>query len=74
MSKEMADCIRIPDILQFLNSEAGKRMQRAAENQCLWKEQPFVLGVPATEIYPEIQSDEMILVQGIIDVCFEEDG
>ncbi len=74
LSKEMADCIRIPDILLFLNSEAGKRMQRAAENQCLWKEQPFVLGVPATEIYPEIQSDEMILVQGIIDVCFEEDG
>ncbi len=74
LSKEMADCIWIPDILRFLNSEAGKRMQRAARNDLLWKEQPFVLGVPATEIYPEIQSDEMILVQGIIDVCFEEEG
>ena len=33
-----------------------------------------MLGVPASEIYPEIQSEEMILVQGIIDVCFEENG
>ena len=33
-----------------------------------------MLGIPASEIYPEIQSEEMILVQGIIDVCFEENG
>lgn len=74
LSKEMADCIRLPDILRFLNSGAGKRMRAAARAGCLWREQPFVLGVPASEIYPEIQSEEMILVQGIIDVCFEENG
>ena len=70
----MVDCIRLPDILRFLNSGAGKRMRAAARAGCLWREQPFVLGVPASEIYPEIQSEEMILVQGIIDVCFEENG
>ena len=74
LSKEMADCIRLPDILRFLNSGAGKRMRAAARAGCLWREQPFVLGIPASEIYPEIQSEEMILVQGIIDVCFEENG
>ena len=39
----------------------------------LWKEQPFVLGVDAREIYSDEQEGELILVQGIIDVYFEED-
>ena len=87
LSKEMADCIRTKDILAFLNSESGRRMTQAAGNGKLWKEQPFVLGVAASEIYPEIYPDiqkrsqetdenrkeETILVQGIIDVWFEEE-
>ena len=35
--------------------------------------QPFVLGMKAKEIYPDINSDEWMLVQGIIDVYFEEE-
>ena len=54
LSKEMADCIRTKDILAFLNSESGRRMTQAAGNGKLRKEQPFVLGVAASEIYPEI--------------------
>ena len=83
----MADCIRTKDILAFLNSESGRRMTQAAGNEKLRKEQPFVLGVAASEIYPEIYPDiqkrsqetdenrkeETILVQGIIDVWFEEE-
>ena len=48
-------------------------MHQAARRGLLRKEQPFVLGVPAEEVYPEIKSDELILVQGIIDVYFEEE-
>ena len=70
----MAQCIRIADILGFLNCESGQRMHQAAARNQLRKEQPFVLGVKAKEIYPEEQSGETILVQGIIDVYFEEDG
>ena len=87
LSKEMADCIRTKDILAFLNSESGRRMIQAAGNGKLRKEQPFVLGVAASEIYPEIYQDiqkrsqeadenrkeETILIQGIIDVWFEEE-
>lgn len=87
LSKEMADCIRTKDILAFLNSESGRRMTQAAGNGKLRKEQPFVLGVAASEIYPEIYQDiqkrsqeadenrkeETILIQGIIDVWFEEE-
>lgn len=72
MTEEMADCIRIRDVLGFLNSPAGQRMKLCAENHALWKEQPFVLGVDAGEIYPQEQEGELILVQGIIDVYFEE--
>lgn len=49
-------------------------MQSAARRAMLAKEQPFVLGVDAREIYPGTENGETILVQGIIDVYFEEDG
>src|SRR5699024_11890890 len=72
LSGEMADCIRTEDILSFLHCESGRRMSKAAATGKLYKEQPFVLGVDAAEIYPDDQSGETILVQGIIDVFFEE--
>lgn len=74
LSEEMAACIRIKDILGFLNCPSGQRMHRAALQSLLYKEQPFVLGVDAQEIYPEETGEEVILIQGIIDVYFEEDG
>ena len=64
MEKEMAECIRIGDILAFLAGGAGRRMRNSAGSGQLFKEQPFVLGMD--------QDEEMILVQGIIDVYFEE--
>ena len=73
LSDEMAACIRPGDILRFLNCESGKRMAAAAGKGKLFREQPFVLGVDASEIYPGDRSGETILVQGIIDVWFEED-
>ena len=56
LSREMADCIRVQDILGFLKCESGKRMHRAACAGTLFKEQPFVLNVPASEVYPEESS------------------
>ena len=67
MTSEMAACIRISDILLFLESSSGKRMSAAAGKGKLWREQPFVLGVE-----PGSQEKEVILVQGIIDAYFEE--
>lgn len=82
LSEEMARCIRPQDILIFLQCESARRMADAARRGSLYKEQPFVLGVDADEIYQErkaeegresSKSEEMILVQGIIDVYFEEE-
>ena len=65
MDDEMGRSIRIKDILSFLQSEAGKRMSQCARKGRLFKEKPFVLGLP--------QDEELVLVQGIIDVYFEEE-
>ena len=73
MSEDMVRCICMEDILIFLKSSVGKRMRACALNEQLWKEQPFVLGVKAGDIYAGEQDDELLLVQGIIDVYFEEE-
>ena len=54
---------------------ARRRVRRAAEAGRLFREQPFILGVPLGEVDPAHQeSRETVLVQGIIDLYFEEDG
>lgn len=73
LSEEMAACIRVLDILKFLQSSVGIRMHNAAKKGVVHAEQPFVLGVSASEIYADDKLEETILVQGIIDVYFEEE-
>ena len=58
----------------FLSSELGLRMQKAEKENRLFKEQPFVIGLPAKQLQPELDSEEIVLVQGIIDCFFEEEG
>jgi len=73
MTKEMASCIQEQEILTFLDSSVAQRMRQASLLGKCYAEQPFVLGMEAKELYPETDSDERILVQGIIDVYFEEE-
>lgn len=72
MTEEMAEAIRTKDILRFLQSDIGSRMQQAARGNALYLEQPFMLGVSVGEIYPDITEEEVVLVQGIIDAYFAE--
>ena len=62
------------DIFTFLNSDTGKRMKRAWENGTLRREQQFVMGIPASMIHEDYKGTETVLVQGIIDAYFEEEG
>ena len=73
MTRDEAAAVRISDIRRFLESDIGLRMERAEEGGRLHREQPFVLGIPAHEIRSCWQSEELVLVQGIIDAWFEED-
>ena len=52
----------------------GKRIQAADERGELYVEQPFVLGIPACEANESFNSSELVLIQGVIDVFFIEDG
>lgn len=61
-------------LLRFFQSNAAKRMAAAAMQGKLYKEQPFVLGIEASRLDPKFPKEETVLIQGIIDVFFEEDG
>lgn len=49
-------------------------MWRAQEQGLLYREQPFVLGIDAKRLDPDLPEGEKVLIQGIIDVFFIEDG
>ena len=74
LSDRQKECIYVKKLQDFISSGIGKRMQTAAEKDVLHKEQSFFLGVPANLVNPEFPPEEMMLVQGIIDAYFEEDG
>jgi ATP-dependent helicase/nuclease subunit A len=75
LGEEDAKCVRIVDIRNFLDSEIGKRMKKAAESGRLFREQPFMIGKKASEIESGWPKEETVLVQGIMDAYFmEEDG
>jgi ATP-dependent helicase/nuclease subunit A len=61
-------------ISQFLQSDLAIRMGKAKENKQLFREQPFVIGIPAKQVNSMVSSEENILVQGIIDAYFQEEG
>lgn len=77
IDQDAAAVVDRKEILMFLHSDSACRIQRAARKGKLKKEQPFVLGVDAERIYgnhAENSGKEMLLVQGIIDLFFEEEG
>ncbi|MDO4614207.1 MAG: helicase-exonuclease AddAB subunit AddA, partial [Lachnospiraceae bacterium] len=64
--------IRIRDLTCFFESELGRRLTAAAGQNLLFREQPFMLSVPASELRDEWPEDEQILMQGTIDAWFTE--
>jgi ATP-dependent helicase/nuclease subunit A len=74
ISEEGAKSVWTPDITAFLASDVGQRMGAAFRRGQLTREKPFMMGVSAKELDPLFPEDEMVLVQGIIDAFFEEDG
>lgn len=73
IEKDMASLVSLPALLKFIKTPLGLRMHRAACREKLYKEKPFVMGKSAREALEESNSDEIVLIQGIIDVFFEEE-
>ncbi|MCL2717649.1 MAG: helicase-exonuclease AddAB subunit AddA [Lachnospiraceae bacterium] len=76
---EYKEAIPFQKIMNFfiLRGPSGKilaeRVIIADRAGKLFKEQPFIAGINANRINPELPAEETILMQGIIDVFFEEE-
>ena len=74
LTEEYAQAVSLPKIRHFLEQELAYRMWRADGQGFLYREQPFVLGIDAKRLDPELPEGEKVLIQGIIDVFFVEKG
>ena len=74
LGREEADAVEVKDIVRFTKSKLFDRMRAANRRGELFREKKFLMGVPAKEINRNSNSEETMIVQGIIDVCFIEDG
>ena len=72
LKREYADAVNVRKLLHFLESELAYRMLAAQREGKLYREQPFVMGVSAAKLGGDFPDTESVLIQGIIDVFFEE--
>ncbi len=61
-------------IRTFVGSELGQRMGEALKKGVLHREQPFTMRIPSSRVDATWPDEEDVLIQGIIDAYFEEDG
>ncbi len=73
ISEEYAKLISETKIVRFLRTDIVRRMAEAQSHNQLFREQAFVLAVGADELNPDYPPEEKVLIQGIIDVYFEEE-
>lgn len=61
-----AEAINVKQLLEYTKSNLWKELKKAKE---IHKEQPFYLNIPAKEV-SDCNTDDLILVQGIIDLYY----
>lgn len=70
MTERESNVLQGKKFVQFMETGIGQRMAAAHEAGTLRLEQPFMIGESAKDIFTEISSEEMVMVQGIIDAFF----
>lgn len=73
LTEEAAKLINVRKCAHFLDSELAGRMIKADRQGKLYKEKSFFMGIPAKELKEGFPQEETVLVQGVIDVYFEEE-
>ncbi|HBL41676.1 MAG TPA: helicase-exonuclease AddAB subunit AddA, partial [Ruminococcaceae bacterium] len=74
MTETEAKELKKDEIQAFLHSDLCKRISASPH---VVKEKKFAMLMPVTEIYPDLPewlSEEKVVVQGMVDLAFEEDG
>lgn len=74
LTEEEAAVVDERKLCRLALSELGKRMASAQKKGDLLREQHFVYACPGSEIYPDANLTRDLLIQGVIDACFLEDG
>lgn len=74
LSKEYYEALNFGKLVRFLESGFAYRMWAASLQGRLYREQPFVLGIAARRLSESFPEEENVLIQGIIDVFWIEDG
>lgn len=72
LNRQVAERIRIDTVLNFLETDLAGRMVEQSDS--LEREVSFSLKLPARQIFAGIDAGEDILVHGIADGYFEEEG
>ena len=72
MTEEEMELVSFRQMEDFLHTPEAARMVSAAKNGLLSREQPFVMALPACRVWPQTAAEDPVLVQGIIDVFWEE--
>ena len=70
ITEKEAQAINIDSILQFTKSDLYKEIGKAKK---VYKEHPFYINMKAKDIY-DTDSEDMILVQGVIDLYFIDEN
>ena len=81
ITEEEKQCIFIPTICKYLESNIGKRMIQAQVSNTLCREKQFIIGVNPKEILQkqsednvlQLDEEEIVMIQGIVDAYFEEE-
>lgn len=75
IDKESVELVDAKKMVAFSKTDLAKRMEKAHKSNLLFREKPFVMGIPACEIDKEkYNSKELVVVQGIVDAWFIEDN
>ncbi|MBD5461337.1 MAG: helicase-exonuclease AddAB subunit AddA [Lachnospiraceae bacterium] len=78
LTEEYRKAVSGEKIFRFMDSSLAGRMAAAEKAGLLWREQPFVYGISADRLGTpgggKFPSEETVLIQGIVDVFFEERG
>ena len=71
ITREEAEVIDVKKIYKFITSDFAERIRNAKK---IYMETPFYMNIDVKEIYADIKDlEENVLVQGIIDLYFEEE-
>ncbi len=74
LTEKALSVLSVDKLMGYYRSPIGQRMRVAAQKGHLHREQAFVMQIPARYIDVSYGETDTVLVQGIIDAFFEEDG